>query len=237
MGKGKKVVGILALLVLLGAAVFVVYEAFKVREIVVEGCEDLSPDAVAALSGIEYEQSVFFLDKQAVMDALATEAFIKPVSVEIAYPDTVIVTIRERRRAACIEKDGAYLIIDNEGWLLEVSTSPQDIVYPLVYGLPADTVYIAQRIGTKDLLKLEVLSRVLDAVAVSGLEPKSVDVSLAAAIVMVMPDGLKIELGDDTALDSKLDWAAAFMEEEPETGGILDVSTVAITEKAYHRKN
>ncbi len=227
----------MALVVLLGAAVFVIYEAFKVREIVVEGCESLSAENVAALSQIEYEKSVFLLDKQAVMEALASDPYIKPQSVEVSYPDKIIITIEERKPAASIGKDGGYLVIDKEGWLLEVRSMQEDIVYPLVYGLPADTAYVGQRIGTGDTFKLDALSRVLAAAAEFSLELKNIDVSLAAAIIMELHNGLKIELGDDAKLNEKFKLILAFIENiyaASEAGGILDVTTV---ENAYYREN
>lgn len=234
MGRGKRVLRAMALLVLAGAAAFVTYEACKVRRIDVVGCESLSADAVAALSGIEYGQSVFFLDKPAAMGALAQEPFLKPVAVDIAYPDKVVLTIRERLRAACIEKDGALLVIDDECWLLEVREGPQS-AYPLVTGLPADAVQVGRRLGSRDTFKLDALSRVLTALYDFGLAPKSVDIAFAANIVLEMPDGMKIELGDDTQLEDKLARVCAYLADREQTGNAGGTLNVAALDKAYYK--
>ncbi len=232
---GKRVLKIIAVLVLLGAAAFAAYETLKIREIAVTGCETINAEDIAENSEIEYGTSVFLLNKQAVMDRLAKNPFIKPLSVEIEFPDKVVITIKERKRAACIEKEGALLIIDNEGWLLEVSIRPKTIEYPLVIGVPADAVEVGKRLGTADVFKLDVLSRVITALEKSGLEVQSIDVSLAASIVVNTQGGMRIELGDDTRLDEKMKWIKASIIALQEKGieeGILDVSTAKY---AYHR--
>ena len=237
MGRGKRVLKAMAFLVLLGAAAFVIYEAFKVREINVIGADRYAADTVAALSGIEYESSVFLLDKQAVMDALATEPFIKPKAVDIEYPDKVILTIEERQPAACIEKDGALLIIDDECWLLEAQPAPQDMALPYIYGVQTDVVQVGQRLMTTDVFKLDVLSSVLMALRGHGMTANSIDVTVAADIVIVLPQGITAELGDDTELGAKLKLIAVSIEQLSamgKSGGILDVSTV---KNAYYREN
>lgn len=237
MGRGKRVLKTVTFLILLGAAAFVVYEAFKVREINVIGCDQYLADDVAALSGIEYETSVFLLDKQAVMEALAKEPAIKPKSVDVEYPDKVILTIEERQPAACIEKDGALLLIDDECWLLEALPAPQDVALPYVYGVQTDAVQVGQRLMTADVFKLDVLSRVLKAINDHSMAAKSIDVTVTADIVVVLSEGLNIELGDDTELNKKLELTAAWTQKTDNTEGILNVSMAAKTGKAYFREN
>lgn len=232
---GKRILKLLAVLALLGAAAFAAFETLKIREIIVIGCKITSADEIAAVSPIEYGTSVFLLNKQAVLDRLSQEPFIKPLSVEIEYPDKVVITIEERERAACIEKQGALLIIDKEGWLLEVKVMPQDIEYPLITGVSADAAEVGKRLGTADTFKLDVLCRVITALEESGLDAQNIDVSLAASIAVTLRYGMKVELGDDTRLDEKMKWIKASLEtlqEKGIEGGILDVSTAKY---GYHR--
>lgn len=210
---------------LLSAALFAAYETLKVREIVVTGISDLDTEEIVALSGIEYGKSVFLVDKHKAQDKLSVKPFVKPVSIEIEYPDKVVIKLEERKRAACIEKDGTLLVIDNEGWLLEALPSVPDTAYPLVFGVATDAVQVGQRIGASDTFKLDVLSRVLQAIERGGLKPKSIDVSLAVDIVLMMPDGMKIELGDDTQLEEKIKLIKAMLS-RGYCGGTLGVGSL-----------
>lgn len=227
----------MSLIIFLCALVFVSYELFKVRKITVAGCETRSQDDIIALSELEYDESIFLVDKQAVLDALDSDPYIKPVEVQIKYPDNVLITIEERKEAACIEKDGAFVIVDDEGWVLKVVMTAEGAPYPLVYGFPADSVEVGKQIGTSDTFKIEVLKRVLNALAKAGFSVSQIDVSLAADISITLSDGLIVELGDDTSLVEKLQLVEASKQEIAqlgETGGVLDVSSV---KNAYYRNN
>jgi len=234
--KGRRALAFVSLVVFFGALVFVTYKIFQIRIVTVAGCESRSSDDIIALSGLEYDASVFSVDKQKVMEALSKDPYIKPVSVDIRYPDNVLITIEERQETACIEKDGAYIIIDHEGWVLRFEAGNGEPGFPLVKGLPADTAVVGERIGTSDTFKIGVLTRMLDALKGAEIAPVIVDVSLAADIVVTLPDGMRVEMGDDLALDEKIKLMKASREEiasSGKSGGILDVSSA---KKAYYRE-
>jgi hypothetical protein len=121
--------------------------------------------------------------------------------------------------------------------VLRFETQPDAAAYPLVTGLPADTVLIGQQIGTSDVFKIGVLTRLLDALKTAEIAPVTIDISLAADIVLTLPDAMIVELGDDTALDEKIKLMKAGQGEIAgmgKTGGVLDVSSV---KNAYYREN
>ena len=227
---------VISLVIFLCALVFVAYELFKVRKITVAGCETRSQDDIIALSGLEYHESIYLVDKQEVLDALSSDPYIKPVEVQFKYPDNVLITVEERKEEACIEKDGAFVVIDHEGWVLKVVMTPEEAPYPLIIGLPADSMVVGKQIGTTDTFKIGVLTRVLDASAIAGLAISTIDVSLAVDIAMTLSDGLIVELGDDTALAEKLRLVEASKQgiaQMGKSGGVLDVSSV---KNAYYRE-
>jgi len=235
--KGKKVLTVISLIIFFCALVFVAYELFKVRKITVAGCETRSQDDIITLSGLVYDKSIFLVDKQEVLLALGSDPYIKPVEVQIKYPDNVLITVEERKEAACIQKDGAYVVIDHEGWVMTVIAASEEAPYPVIIGLPADSVEVGKRLGTADTFKIGVLTRVLDTLAQAGFAVSQVDVSLAADIVVTLSDGLLVELGDDTSLAEKLRLVEASKKQIAQlgkTGGILDVSSV---KNAYFREN
>lgn len=237
MSKGRKVITVFSLVVLILALFFVAYQLFQVREITVEGCHSKTGNDVISLSGIEIDESVFLIDTKAVMESIDNDPYIKPVEVKIEYPDRVHITIHERTQAAYIEKEGLLLTIDEECWLLRVDQNVSHDKAPLVVGLQMDKFEVAKQLGCEDPFQLVVLESVLREIKKHDINITEVNVGTLADIVLRTADGFEIEIGDDTDLKVKFDLARSALnvvKEQGKEGGILDVSQVT---KAYYRVN
>ena len=237
LNKGKKALVIISVIILVFALAFAAYKLFRVREVTVIGCETLSEEDVIALSGLVYDQLIIEVDTDAVLEAVDENPYIKPVSVRIVYPDGVEITIEERKKAAYIQKEDTLLIIDNECCLLEVITQTALEGYPFVLGLQTDEFTVGQRLGVSDTFVLDVLSNVLQSAQEAGIGLISIDVSLAADVVLEIAEGFTVELGDDTELSTKFALIESSLEELKEqgkTGGILDVASAT---RVYYCEN
>ena len=232
---GRRVLVIMSVIIMIAALGFIGYKLFRVREISVDGCEALTEEHIIVLSGIAYDQHLLTLHLQKAAEAIEADPFVKAADIEIDYPYTIVIAIEERTPAACVTVEGAIIVIDYDGYVLEVGTDTHP--YPQVNGLQIGDFVIGQRIGAQDEFRLDVLSRVLAQTDASGIEIASVDVTRTADIQLVMPDGLTVELGDDTQLAKKLDLAMTAWETlsgSGESGGILDVASA---DTAYYREN
>ncbi|NLT98152.1 MAG: FtsQ-type POTRA domain-containing protein, partial [Christensenellaceae bacterium] len=224
MDKSKRTLLIISALLLIVALAFAGYMVFRVREVVVLGCAAYCPDDIVEMAGVEYGESIFLLDKQAVTDALLKEPRIRPVEVRTELPDRVVIAIEERQPAAYIEKNGALVVIDKTGWVLDVISNPTGMERPLLIGLQADAFEVGQELRSGDLFRVDVMTRVLQAAQEAGISLDCVYVTLAADITLETADGLVVKLGDDTRLDEKMRLVNALKEKLAamgKTGGIL----------------
>lgn len=236
MSKGKRIAALICVLTLFCALIFVAYELFQIRAITVSGNNALNKEQVEALSGLDYGQSIFFVNEDQVMEALASDPYISPVSVKIEYPYTVVIEIAERTPAAYIDTNGVRLTIDSDAVVLEVDTSPAGEVYPMVVGISTDRFEVGQALG-EDAYKRSVLSGLLGALRESGMEAVRIDLTYSSALKVGTKEGYAIELGDAGSLPKKLQLARYAMDDMLRQGkmsGIIDVST---GEKAYCREN
>jgi cell division protein FtsQ len=232
--RGRRIAVIVLLIVLIIALLFVVYQLFLVRGIFVTG--NVSEEYVISLSGIEQNQSVFFINEETALEKIDAEPWLKAVEVKVKYPDKVFITAEQREIAAYVDKGDDYLAIDSEGVLLRVVPKSQ-VSLPVVYGLQMDKFEVGKTLGALDTFVLGVVQRLLVQLGESDLNIASIDVSLAANIVFATHDGIKIEIGDDTQLAAKFELAVnslLWLDEKEKTGGILDVSAVT---SAYYREN
>ncbi len=236
MNKSRRTLLIISAMLLLTALIFVAYMVFRVREVAVLGCETLLPADVAKATGLEYGQNVFLMDKQAVMDKLSADPRIKPVSVNIDYPDRVVVTIEERQPVGYIEKNGSLIVIGGDGYIMEVRPQPAGNERPMIYGLQADAFEVGQLLSSGDAFRVDVMKRTLTAAETAGISLASLNVTLPADIIMTTTAGLTVELGDDTRLEDKMALVTASVKEIETLGkecGLLDVSAA---DQAYFRE-
>jgi cell division septal protein FtsQ len=225
-----------SVILLLCAFLFVAFEVLHLRYITVTGCEAKTPDEIISLSGLETGVSIFSVDTDKAMKALGGDPYIKPVSVTIVYPDRVNITVEERKEAAYIKKGGDVLIIDNDGWLLNILMNTDTVTYTQVLGLNLDEFTVGRQLGAADQFQLSVLSEVMTEADAEGLELVSIDVSIAADVILVIKEGFTVELGDDMNLKEKFSLiksAASELKGMGKTSGIIDVASA---NGAYYRE-
>ena len=231
----KKKAFVIVVFSLLGAAlIFVCWQLFSVRSIIVEG--SASKDYILSICGIEKGQSIFFADTKGAYDAIEEEAWLRPIEVKKEYPDKIRITADQREIAAYVEHGDVLLAVDEECVVLRAEQAGK-VPLPVITGLKADVFEVGKTIGCADKFLLDVSKKVIAELEGSELDVVKIDVSFAANIVLETRQGMRIELGDDMQLDAKLKLALATIDElaaRGDTAGILDVSAVT---SAYYREN
>ncbi len=234
MNKKKRVFVIVVILLLASALLFVCYQLFTVRSIIIEG--SAPHDYIRSICGLEEGKSIFFSDTKAAYKIIEEEPWLKPVEVKKVYPDKIIITVQQREIAAYVENGDVLLAIDEECVVLRAEQT-ENADLPVITGLKADVFEVGKTIGCADKFLLEVAKKVIIELEGREMDIEKIDVSFAANIVLETKQGMSIELGDDTQLGDKLRLAQATIEElssRGDTAGILDVSAVT---SAYYREN
>ena len=234
--KARRRVLIVLICLAFAALLAAVYFLFTVRGIYVQGAPG-EEENVITLSGIRQNQSVFFINEQAVMDGVQTDPMLKPVGVQITYPDRITITVQQRVPAAYVRKEGVILVLDNECSVLRAVPDDSQPHYPMVDGLKFATFEVGQTLATHDQFQIDVLARVLQQAAQGELDIAGIDMAWPASIVLETKDGFLVELGDDTQLEEKFVLAAkslATLEERGILGGVLNVSAA---DTAYYSEN
>lgn len=91
---------------------------FKVKNVVVEGRENANLQALKFVVDVERGQSIFEPSIADIKDKLEHVNWVKSAIVERHLPDTIKVTIEERKPMALWQHDGKLSIIDTEGQVL-----------------------------------------------------------------------------------------------------------------------
>src|SRR5262252_5886248 len=108
----------LALLVPIAIAMaawaFTYTPVFDAKHVRVEGAVSLRPDDVRALAQVDPSTNVFHLRPEAVTARLLTDPWIASATVDKDLPDTVVLTVVERRPVGVIDATGEPSVLASD---------------------------------------------------------------------------------------------------------------------------
>ncbi len=158
----------------------------------------LSANHILAAGGIAVGTNLFAFSSDEVRDRIAADPLVRSVSVVRRLPDTLLVSVVERRPVARITAigDTAPLAIDDSGHVLGPSALRSGL--PVLTGL-SDTV-----LAPGDVVSDPLLPRLLDIVSIcnrpeirASFTPVRLDVSDRSRILMTLSTGENVFLSTD----------------------------------------
>ena len=97
---------------------------FKLADVTVEGREYVERDAILAALGVQAGDSLLGIDLQAARRRLEAIDWVSSATVERRLPDTLYVTLKERRAVAIWQNGSEYTLIDKNGRTVRASRMP-----------------------------------------------------------------------------------------------------------------
>ena len=179
---------------------------FKISDITVEGAARYSEREILLASGIEEDNSIFFLSSGKAEVAIKSQLpYIDSVKVERRLPGSVVIRVTESVPAAYIPYDGSYWVIDLTGRILEkVSSAPEGLV--VISGATPEKPEVgkALTLGSAETVRLTAITETLTALRDNGkLElTTSLDVSNLSAITFEYY-GYRVDFGKAGNWDNK----------------------------------
>ncbi len=139
---------------------------FRLHKVEISGASKLATQDVLAAAALSNGQSMLALDLNAVKQRIETVGWVKTARVSRMLPDTVLISVVERRQLAVWQHAGHSVVIDDRGRIIPEANPAHFSRLPLVVGeggaahageiLPL----LAQR--TKLMQRLDALIRVDD---------------------------------------------------------------------------
>jgi cell division protein FtsQ len=97
---------------------------FKLADVTVEGRDYVEPSAILAALDVKPGDSLLGIDLQASRQKLEAIDWVASATVERRLPDTLYVTLKERRAVAIWQNSGEYTLIDRDGRTVRASRMP-----------------------------------------------------------------------------------------------------------------
>lgn len=110
---------LIAVLILTAVYLIMHSSAFTVKNIELEKNERFSVELVKEITGLKKEVNLFEVNLKGCEKALEERPYMKDAEVKRKLPDTITIAVDVRTPAAVVKKNGQFIMIDREGYVLE----------------------------------------------------------------------------------------------------------------------
>ena len=197
----KGIVFLLIVGAILGFFVYVPF--FTLKEVKLIGAERLTVEDILKVGNIYIGEPIFQLETNDITTRLSNDLRIESVTVRRIVPNTIEVTLQERKPLATIVCDYGYLDLDKSGKIIDSYKNLREMKIPMITGAQAQDKYIGDEIDDNLVKKiLEFLQKL----APDSLNKLSEVAIVAADYVVAYTDteqAVQIRIGKMERLDEK----------------------------------
>lgn len=160
--KAKSHVGFLSfLLVIAIVCFFLLSPIFSIESITVSGNVKVSSEEIVSASGIVYAQNILRIDKFSAINKVMNIPYIKNVDIKRNWPNEICVNVEENVPVASVTFYGSKILLDENGYILEVITDDLDSGLAKLNGISAKSITTGKKLecSEKEILEsyLEIL--------------------------------------------------------------------------------
>ncbi len=208
---------------IIGGGIFLLRSPiFNINNITVKGNEKISSNELISLSTLKVEENMFQYNFGEIEETIKQNPYIKTVELHRQLPDTVEIIVEERKATYMIQVANAFAYIDNQGYILEISTEKQ--ILPIIKGISTsqENIHPNNRLEKEDLKKLNDILKIMESANSNSLAKfiTSIDISDKEDYIIRMETKKKtIHFGDASNISTKMLLITKFNEEEKNTEG------------------
>ena len=221
--KKRKLIKITILsLIIVGITVFaLISPIFDVDKIEVKENEKIDSQTIISLSGIKEGTNIFKISKKQVANNLKENPYIENISTRKKLPNTIEITVQERKIAYQVKIINSYIYIDYQGNILEKSSQKEKV--PIIEGLKTEQEKFLndKKISKEDISHLRELIKIKENATNSGIWDKisKINIKEKKYTLEIKKENKIIHLGDATELTTKMMFLKVILEKEKENAG------------------
>ena len=218
---------LLILVLAVVAAVVLLRYVFVVRNVELSGNQSVSNEVVIRSARIGLGESIFSVKEDAMREGVNALGTIRLDSVEVRYPNTLILRVSERKREAMLLHMGEIRLLDEECCLVESVASVPDTDLIYINGMTVTNLSLGQPLQAGEG-QVEAYCAIMQALNSNGASfyVSEIDLGNVNDLRLITRTGITVELGDMQNMQNKIAWmrsAVADLEQRNEGGGTLDV--------------
>lgn len=142
---------------------FLLSPVFNIKNIEVTGNNKISSDTIKSLLQIDDNTNIFRLSYKNISEMIKKNAYIKSVKVNKILPSTLRITVAERKPSFQLEFGSSYVLIDDEGYILEILKNARENMPKITgYETSEELIIPGNRLCQNDLKKLDVALKIIN---------------------------------------------------------------------------
>ncbi len=188
---------------------------FNISDIKVVGQSQYREDQIKEVCGVKVGDNLVKTDVNLVRDnVISSLMYVDEARVKKQFPDYLIIEVKPSIPTAMIEYNGTYLLISENGKILEKFSEPSGKV-PVIKGYSPETDIITTTIYSADEQKDKILKNICQLITDQNLYSMiDFDISDIYAISANYQNRISIRLGNSSELDYKLNYAMQILTEQ-----------------------
>ena len=212
---------------------------FSIKKITVSTDGNLTEQEIISLSAINLNENIFKHTKKQIKENIMENSYVEDVNVERKLPNEIKITINERVPKFMITYGNAYVYIDSQGYMLEISKEYMQL--PILKGIKTtdDEIELGKRLCNEDLEKLTTVLKITEVAKTEGLLEliTSIDMEDTNEYKIIMDSEEKtIYLGDCSSLDERMLWVKKILEKEKGIAGEIIVNMNLNLDQPFFRE-
>lgn len=236
----KPLIIILIILLLICGLVFLMSsKLFEIKNIEIKNNSRVSKEEVEEFCEFDKYRNIFWVTKLRISKDLEKNAYVENIKIHKKLPNTLIIDINERVPKFMLQIADSYVYINNQGYLLEVST--ENIGLPIILGFKTDlsNVEVGNRLNVEDLKRMDTIIKIVETASVHNIDSliTKIDISDDRNYTLILEgEGKTVYLGEATDLNTRMIYLSGILSREKGISGEIFLDMNLNTEDAYFRE-
>ena len=194
--------------IIIGILLFLfISPVFNIKNINVQGNNKINAEAIESLSKINMDENIFRFSSKQAAENVKENAYIDSVEVRRKIPNTVEIIVTEREAKYQLEYGNAFVYIDGNGNILEISNENANLPIIRGYSTTQEGIQVGNKLIDEDCNKLLTVEKFLRAAKSNEIYDiiTYVDISNDNDYKFELPSKGKVAyLGNDTNINDKI---------------------------------
>lgn len=228
------------IMLLLGATLyFLMCPLFNIREIKVVGNSKISTNEIINLSEININENIFRIHIGEVKEKIKQNAYIDNVKINRHLPSKIQIEVQERIATYMLEFASAFVYINNQGYILEISEQKLEVPIIVGYKTELENIKPGNRLCEEDLEKLETVLKIVETATSYEIENTitKIDITDKKNYTLLLETEKKtVYLGDASNINTRILYLKEILEIEKGKEMLVFLNVDINNEKVYTRE-